>query len=844
MKKNLFLLLGASLLALSSCVNSPAEDSSDALDADSSLSEELSHRETSDVLASSEDKHESSIDEPSSVEESSSSMEEQTDWSDEDLLLFNTYLHGVIPPFPMVGGVQAFYSQEDEAIIVTGGETDSEYIESYMGHFSKAWAVEDISDSLNLPEHSAFALERFTEVEGKHYRVSVSIGCMSNNALSNSGTFVMLANDPFLYDYPGEYVSSLINGLGSDILLPELKADCYAIEEDHRLLKAYFHDTHTSNAFVDSLRKAGFGVDEDTDAADAFADDYATAISPDGVYCLHYRFFGWQGQLNIYFTRLMRFPYLSISRFINAYGGVGFTVPGYEKTGFEYSLYEDPYNDFYVDNGRKDLVRASLYIFGATEADLALYQETLGQWGYGVTSIDNGAYWAYYAYGGKLHSINVSYQAQYGAMVITIYALEESLFAAFPGDKIEESLSEIEDRIPAYSNDAIQGYRYIDESNAWGVEIFGDDAEQMLQDYLTILGNAGFVPSEDNPEYMLSEHGDLTVNLYPSSTKSIIVAFALTPHPDFPGTEIARILGEELQDSVPELTGGYDYRLYRDETGDYLTILFTSYDEAENAENRYKTVLSNSGYQPEEGIYISEHREIEIEFYQHMNSVIIVFSLHVEEAPAWPNDFANVFNDPLPEYPGEYKSASYQYTGKNHIITVNLKDASSAAAVETYIGILTENDFYYSSTDVEFGDIYYRSPNGEYEVTVYALSDYSFAIQAHIYVTPLPGGDGFPHTAIASFLGSGADPVPFPGLDHVEYDFLDLGDMAMISVDGEGIDETSAISDYLVLLEQEGYTFAKADGFGDTWYISSNGTTLVSVGTYMAGSFYIYVKHA
>lgn len=428
----------------------------------------------------------------------------------------------------------------------------------------------------------------------------------------------------------------------------------------------------------------------------------------------------------------------------------------------------------------------------------------------------------------------------------------------------------VTDVLPAFpgltSIDYTTDYNYGDAA----IYCYCDDPAGTRDVYQAALVEAGWVLTGTSygQNVYTSPNAQMTVSLYVQTSYGRVTLEIdwLEPEPpvsEWPADAIKSLMDDfGYENTLPAAECNFT-SVDADSNPDYIMIFVYidgSEDDIEDAISEYCGILDYGGFEylgaDEYGDYyfLSPDGDYQVDIYAEDDGfgINIGWFMDLPEDSNWPVELQAIFEDygfgdALPEYEGEYESASASVEDDGNIyVEVKIDgDASDfALAVLSYADILDSEGFEYEGSDDD-ETLYYVSPNGEYELAV-AMSDDGFSI----IITPLdePFENefyDFPMDLIVEYYPS-ADGV-LPSIDDASMFYVDPGsDQDYFIMDvyyEEGVDGAESRANFIAALEDAGFTYEEVSE-GEYGYVSPDGDFVVFVYAYSADEGYFTIDIA
>ena len=359
MKKKVILALTTFLaLVLSSCgesaKSSVVDESSKPIDVTSSepgvnpssnsTSAPSSSVSSSNEQPSSSSEAPSSSEISSSSEASSSSEGPKTDWTAEEKSFMSDVLHGVVLPFV---DMPAQIESDGESIYITSYDAmEPGFLSSYASKFAydSDWEGGDVSSEMGKPDGTVYSFIKPVFENGQKYYISV-LFCGGEHDFEQDiihynpeGSFLLIARDPYVYSYPAQQVSAMLQKrYGSSILPPEFTAEYYYIDDDG---SEYWVNGYSESNIEESYKSAVEATHNFTIKNDRDADGYYVAISSDGKYTLRFKYSESDKMMRTYMGEYKGWNAEVIAAFFAKHNVTPYAVPSIDEDGIAFSTSE------------------------------------------------------------------------------------------------------------------------------------------------------------------------------------------------------------------------------------------------------------------------------------------------------------------------------------------------------------------------------------------------------------------------------------------------------------------------------------------------------------------------
>ncbi len=431
-------------------------------------------------------------------------------WSKDDKTYFDEYLYGEVLPYASgFGKLTVAYDSDYNYVVVTGEKCSSKTLESYSEKFN------DYEGGLAEGYDNVYLFEKAVETESGTRYVSVQFNSVDEEGYiddSGDGIFTILANDPYLYEFPTEFFEEQAGYYYSKDVAPEVEADHYYVDSSNSCVLCYFDSEEADGGYSDVLSAANWDVKNYLDVY-----DYYIANSPDGLYCVSYLYSEVAGALAIYFEnpKFDNYPSDAISSIFalyEEYGAVDFGVPAPSIANPSYfEAYEDGWNALYAAFDMPEYLNGIVNAYGATEQDYSNYQDDLEAAEWTLVESDYSGYEAYKIVDYVKYSFEFDYDGGLGVLNINFYLVGTKMPRPnWPGASISSSLPVyVEDVIPEYTGEN-NGFLI----DGWRVDVKVDDPSTAMTEYAALLTSEteGWTLDSDGVTYV-GPNGHLYVYL-------------------------------------------------------------------------------------------------------------------------------------------------------------------------------------------------------------------------------------------------------------------------------------------------------------------------------------------
>ena len=348
----------------------------------------------------------------------------KADWSNEDKALMQEYLHGEVLPYAKgMGEISVQYDDEDETLLFLGSKNISyDTLYDYLD-------VYDQSDDWHAVQSlylGMYTFEKVVTVEEEIRYVTVSAGLYEDEK-NDKEVFCMLASDPYVYEYPTEYVAGLVDYIfGSEILPPAIAAEKYLLNENG--ISCYGVANTIVTDYISSFAELAFDVFPE-EIVDEFG--YRIIVAKDKSYSVTFKYFEDDSSLDIYFDGAYVQAWTDVDLLATSiftkyseYGASYFLIPTVINTGL-LRVKDNPDNEFFASMDYADFMSFTIDVINVELEVFTNYLTQLegSQWNISVEDDE------YYCFATKdNHEIEVEYDDDYKVITITVWlvAAEES----------------------------------------------------------------------------------------------------------------------------------------------------------------------------------------------------------------------------------------------------------------------------------------------------------------------------------------------------------------------------------------------------------------------------------
>ena len=742
-------------------------------------------------------------------------------WTEAEAKIMSDHLNGQVLPFTGFEESVVSFDATEGKVLIKGGQEKDGYISQYVNLLTAAGY-----EPYKISENGA-GLEKEFAVEGGVRHVYVFF-------MFVSGQFYLEAYDPYLYAYPADFAEFVANSyFGSNILIPAVEADYYAIDDSELFIYCYKDADSDDAGYGAVLTTAGWTIQDEKDA-----DDFYVAVSPDGTYAIAYLYD--EGALMIYFTPVNFWNKALVKAFFEKYNGTYVDIPALNVEGGYYQFIEYEMNEMAYYYGYTEYIHATMIVYGSTTDDLPRYKAILEEQNWTVKGSDN-SYSAKKVIGTEgVARIEFAYDTLMGCVEVIIYfKLDPIPETNFPAAKIAELLGEdITDVVPAYTG-TNEGFTILNDEAGTAVMVYVEEGTEndALAAYKTVLTQAKYEEAGEDAHgdmRYVSEHGQILVTPYYGTSGSITIEFRAAPLLAWPAAQIVNAF-PNAEDTVPAVDGALEYMFQKSGRMVNIACTFKTSDEAKAAlatfigaleEAKFELLGVDDGGDPH---YNSLNNNFEVRPYVSSATLYVTIMGPKEVESLWPLDkltewFGEDIAKAIPAYDKGTKYEFFESQAFNEIM-VTVPDADEA--VEEYINILTEAGFTDTYVD-DLDDTHYCK--GAIDITPWAESDTVMDIDIVINEISV---SKWPTQTIANLFATAGYTDTLPAYDG-ECDAIEAGKNydGSIYVLIETAKADSVFIDYYKLLEKNNFVYDNIYSTSTTYiYKSPNNQYTVSLTT-------------
>ena len=503
----------------------------------------------------------------------SGGQETKTDWTDAEKAKMRNALHGIVLPYVEMDVEIRDDLYENEIIMTSADNMQEGFLAKYAAKFTydDGWEGGDYSSEYGFYDNSGMVYGFVKEVtqNSKRYYVSVMFTGIvdptsTRTTYSKTGKFVLQTGEPYVADYPTEFISSWLQQMYQTTINPPAFQAKYYCLADTGVLYGY-SETNIEGSYKTAL----VGTNNFTVDADRDAQGYYVAHPKDGSYVLRFQYNaadkmfvimvsapkGWNAtKIDAIFAKYNVTPF-AIPAINN--DNIGFSITDMESGGVTYvSISVTKVTTQMVQTFVNDLKTAGYKVAVSTVDD------TESQW---ITTAnvftDDGMYTLYVMYYPKT-------QTNTEAQLSITFSLQAnaSVKKAWPTAEVAAAAQASQDTVPAFAGNAY-GYSMGETSGMKYVVVHVDEGTEVdaKTSYIGTLTGAGYIANgslQGQPRYK-SAHSEINVTVMAFDSNPGEIAIFIQPITDvatqWPSADIANAIktnivdGATVTDTIPEL---------------------------------------------------------------------------------------------------------------------------------------------------------------------------------------------------------------------------------------------------------------------------------------------------
>lgn len=656
----------------------------------------------------------------------------KSEWSSEDLALFDTYLHGFVLPFFDAPGFSLSYEQG--WVAGKGCSITADELLAYEALFTEAAGYEDITseyEDITDGSYKAFKHSVSTE-QGTRY-IDIVMYTFTGSSYSLGGQFVLQAKDAYNYEFPDTDALFEKYPLLTSFAIPTLDLpDGGYYYSAEGLYNEYYYQNEYYTWMT--LTVWGYNASPETFAAFQAKFESYDVTESDGIFTVkmmvdetHYAEFEYLYDANAkiikyYVTlgvyELQFWPTEEVAQMVEALvPGSTTVIPAFE--GQEYDIYSAIEIDVYGSSTIK-----AEYIAILTGASWTL---------------DPNATDVYISPAQDI-AVEVYYNSFYGCLEITL-SKYVAPSAEWPTEEVAALFPEgTGDVLPPFEGEANSFQVYSDQYGA-GVLVFvgEDNQDAAMEAYASTLLEANFTVSEKKEGFYESPSKEYYVEIYKGTDGAIGIEVSMIPY--FPSADLEEAVSALVQGAhshFPAMEEAEKYTLTVATDGSKIRLVmnFSSSTLGPTKTSEYIDLLLENNFEFAgndaygDPMYQSTIYDYYVNVYTNYSSVVLDIypGIFVPTAPGLPVDecmeiLLSYYPGLKDTIPGYVVDKSFIVDDSGYYATIELgllceSSSEASAHVAAYEAILLEANYTVGESG-DYGGTVYFSPNQEIAVYPY-----------------------------------------------------------------------------------------------------------------------------
>ena len=408
-------------------------------------------------------------------------------WTEAEEAAMKAHLHDIVLYPTEIEDMEAKWEAQYGQITISGGWVEGNELAEYASQYTTEDGWIDVSHW--YAEEEAYIFEKAVEVsqETRYVRVFIyAIEDESSGLLSQEGSFYITAYDPYVYEWPADYLQAALKEVLSTEVIPSVPAQHYYIY--NYSVTAYYNSTEEDGGYGAILEAADYTVEE--------KDGYYTAVSPDEMFTLAYAYKNGTLQIEIRYNMTSDWPAKAVENAFVYYQSVNptaFVLPVFEGDGVSFMFADGYYNKFWINEGKERDMYGTITVSSSTQALTDTYIQKLLDNGW-VKVGNDGMYVKPIAESNQVNKIAVTYSEQDEVTAITVYYFSiKDPTQGWNDDAIKENNTFYKyktDILPAYTGEITA---FSADKDTVYLTVPEEDFADLLETYKQILVDAGYI---------------------------------------------------------------------------------------------------------------------------------------------------------------------------------------------------------------------------------------------------------------------------------------------------------------------------------------------------------------
>lgn len=375
-------------------------------------------------------------------------------------------------------------------ITISGGWVEGDELADYAAKYTKAKGWYDMTDRYVVSQGTAYIYEKQVETEDGARYLRVFIYAETEDfEETTEGLFYITCYDPYVYEWPEDYVEAVIESFLSNASIPSVEAQHYYVSSSYSAysVTAYFESDKVDGGYGELLSDAGWQIEKVEGTAGV---PYYVALSPDSMMSVMFIYVDGALEITMTYPTLTVWPRNTIEKYFNLYaeqGATYFEIPVFEGDGVTFTFGDGLYNRYHLDDPNYyPELNGILYCSDSTQEQYTAYLAKLMNDGWSEIDAESGIYQK--KIGDLSAKITVTYSSSYSRTEIVIYYLLRSTSNEWIAQDVADALGKyVTDVIPAYEGSIVN---FSVEGDTIYVTVPKEDFAALQENYVeTLLAN-------------------------------------------------------------------------------------------------------------------------------------------------------------------------------------------------------------------------------------------------------------------------------------------------------------------------------------------------------------------
>lgn len=412
-------------------------------------------------------------------------------WTEAEETAMKEHLYGIVLKPTEKDDMLAKWDANYGQITIEGDWVEGNELAEYAEQYTAQDGWVDVTHLYSVGAGTAYIFEKAVEVSGETRYVRVFIYAIedeSSGELSKEGSFYITAYDPYVYEWPANYLRDCLKEVLSTTVIPSVSAQHYYL--NNYGVTAYYDSAEKDGGYGAILTAAGYTVEE--------KDGYYSAVSPDELFSLAYIYKDGALEISIRYYMDGSWPSKAVANAFNYYkaidvtaGVTAFVVPEFEGDDVSFMFADNIYNKFWINEGREREIYGTITVTDSTSALTEAYLQKLLDNGWVAVGTD-GTYIKPIAESNQVNKIKVNFENEKTLITIDYFSIKDPT-KGWNDDLIKENnmfYKYCTDILPEYTGE-ITAFS-VDKDTVY-ITVPEEDFADLLDTYKQILLDAGFV---------------------------------------------------------------------------------------------------------------------------------------------------------------------------------------------------------------------------------------------------------------------------------------------------------------------------------------------------------------